>query len=92
MGTEEHPEKKKKTVNVHPKSPIRSGAVPQVCNPSYLGGRDQENSGSRPAQAKNCSQDPISINGWVLWYMLVIPATWGITNRRITVQAGLIIK
>jgi hypothetical protein len=25
--------------------------VAQVCNPSYLGGRDQEDLGSKPAQA-----------------------------------------
>jgi hypothetical protein len=30
-----------------------------TCNPSYLGGRDQEDHGSKPAQA-NSSQDPIS--------------------------------
>jgi hypothetical protein len=30
-----------------------------LCNPSYSEGRDQEDSGSKPAQAKS-SQDPIS--------------------------------
>jgi hypothetical protein len=30
-----------------------------ACSPSYLGGRDQEDHGSKPAQA-NSSQDPIS--------------------------------
>jgi hypothetical protein len=30
-----------------------------ACNPSYSGGRDQEDNGSKPAQA-NRSQDPIS--------------------------------
>jgi hypothetical protein len=33
--------------------------VAHVCNPSYSGGRDQEDRGSRPAQA-NSLQDPIS--------------------------------
>jgi hypothetical protein len=33
--------------------------VAQTCNPSYLGGRDQEDQGSKPAQAKS-SRDPIS--------------------------------
>jgi hypothetical protein len=31
------------------------------CNPGYLGGRDLENCGLRPAQAKS-SQNPISTN------------------------------
>jgi hypothetical protein len=33
--------------------------VAYACNPSYSGGRDQEDHGSKPAQA-NSSQDPIS--------------------------------
>jgi hypothetical protein len=33
--------------------------VAHICNPSYSGGRDQEDCGSKPAQA-NISQDPIS--------------------------------
>jgi hypothetical protein len=35
--------------------------VGYVYNPSYSGGRDQQNHGSKPAQAK-CSQDPILKN------------------------------
>jgi hypothetical protein len=35
--------------------------VAHFCNPSYSGGRDQEDLGSEPAQA-NSSQDPISKN------------------------------
>jgi hypothetical protein len=31
---------------------FRLGAVPQTCNSSYLGSRDQEDSGLRPALAK----------------------------------------
>jgi hypothetical protein len=34
--------------------------VAHICNPSYSGGRDQEDLGSKLAQA-NSSQDPISI-------------------------------
>jgi hypothetical protein len=34
------------------------GLVAHACNPSYLGGRDQEDCSSKPAQA-NSSQDPI---------------------------------
>jgi hypothetical protein len=33
--------------------------VAHSCNPSYSGGKDQEDCGSKPAQA-NSSQDPIS--------------------------------
>jgi hypothetical protein len=33
--------------------------VAHACNPSYSGGRDQEDCSSKPAQA-NSSQDPIS--------------------------------
>jgi hypothetical protein len=35
--------------------------VAHTCNPSYSGGRDQEDHDSKPAQA-NSSQDPISKN------------------------------
>jgi hypothetical protein len=35
--------------------------VAHTCNPNYSGGRDQEDRGSKPAQA-NSSQDPISKN------------------------------
>jgi hypothetical protein len=42
------------------KSPILSQAlVAHTFNPSYSGGRDQEDLGSRPVQA-NSSRDPIS--------------------------------
>jgi hypothetical protein len=37
--------------------------VVQTCNPNHLVGRDQEDGGSWPAQAKS-SWDPISTNGW----------------------------
>jgi hypothetical protein len=33
--------------------------VAHACNPSYLGGRDQEDPGSKPVQANNL-RDPIS--------------------------------
>jgi hypothetical protein len=38
---------------------LQPGTVAHACNPSYLGGRDQKDHGSKPAQA-NSSQDPIS--------------------------------
>jgi hypothetical protein len=37
--------------------PLRPGAGAQACNPSYSGGRDQDDHGSNPAGA-NSSQDP----------------------------------
>jgi hypothetical protein len=39
------------------------------------------------------SGDPISINGWVQWYILSsLLQEWRSTNRRIMVQASLGIK
>jgi hypothetical protein len=40
------------------KAPLGLDVVAHTCNPSYSGGRDQENPGSKPAQA-NSSRDPI---------------------------------
>jgi hypothetical protein len=44
------------------------GAVVHICNPSYLGGRDQEDHGLKPAQAnssKTLSQKKkITKKGW----------------------------
>jgi hypothetical protein len=37
----------------------QSMSCAHACDPSYLGGRDQEDHSSKPAQA-NSSQDPIS--------------------------------
>jgi hypothetical protein len=37
--------------------------VAHTCNPSYQGGRDQEDHGLRSAQAK-WLQDPISVSSW----------------------------
>jgi hypothetical protein len=52
--------KTRKKVNEMPISTNGSWLlVAYDCNPSYLGGRDQENHGTRPARA-NSSQDPIS--------------------------------
>jgi hypothetical protein len=41
------------------KSPYSHMLVAQTCNPSYSGGTDQEDCGSKPVPA-NSSQDPIS--------------------------------
>jgi hypothetical protein len=51
-------------------------------NVSYSGGRDPEHHGPRPVQAKS-PWDSISTNAWLLWYVPVIPVTWGNSNRRI---------
>jgi hypothetical protein len=49
------------------------GTVAQSYNPSYLGGENQEDQGSRSAWAKS-SQDPISTNkSWKQWCVPVIP-------------------
>jgi hypothetical protein len=49
---------------------LEPGAVAHTCDPSYSGGRDQEDWGSRPVQA-NSLQDPIlktlSQKGLVEW-------------------------
>jgi hypothetical protein len=62
-----------------------------ACNPHYLGGRDLEDNGLKPAWAKQ-SKDPISTNDCMRCHMPVTPATQGNTNRRINVQAGQGIK
>jgi hypothetical protein len=41
---------------------------------------------------KKVLETPILINGWVLWYVPVITAKWGSTNRRIAVRASLGLK
>jgi hypothetical protein len=66
----------------------RSAVVAHTCNSDYLGGRDWEVSGLRPVRA-NCSQDPITTNGWVWWHTPVIPAKQGIINRRIVVTPNV---
>jgi hypothetical protein len=43
-----------------------------TCNPSYSGGRHQENCGLRPASAKEASKTPSWEINW--WYVDVIPA------------------
>jgi hypothetical protein len=44
-------------------SNTRPGVMAQAYNPSYSGDRDQEESGSRLALAKNL-QDSVSTNSW----------------------------
>jgi hypothetical protein len=47
------------TIGLFKKNFKRLVPVAHACNPSYLGGRDQEDLSSKPAWA-NSSQDPIS--------------------------------
>jgi hypothetical protein len=49
------------TQHTHKKLVRYQVPVAHVCNPSYSGGRDQEDHGFKPAQA-NSSQDPILKN------------------------------
>jgi hypothetical protein len=56
--------------------------------PANLGGKDWEDHGSEPAQAKSL-QDPISTNKSQVWRcMPVIPSYRGSTNRKTVVQAN----
>jgi hypothetical protein len=43
---------------VQSRSYCKPGAIAHTCNPSYSGGRDQEDYGLKPAQA-NSLRDPI---------------------------------
>jgi hypothetical protein len=55
----------------------KPNGVSHACNPSYLGGGDQEDHGSRPDKKL----------AW--WQIPVVPATAGSINRRIAVQVSL---
>jgi hypothetical protein len=64
----------------------------QICNPIYLGIRDQEGQGEKQAQEK-CLLDPFSMTCWAWWHAFVSPAVWQeSTNRKMLAQAGLIIN
>jgi hypothetical protein len=60
------------------------GPVAHARNPSFLGDRDQEDHGSKSAQAK--FHKTISTNGWTWWFTPVTPASWGSTAGRIVVR------
>jgi hypothetical protein len=63
--------------------------VAQACNPSYMGGGDQEYwAPSRPIRAKSLRDRHLN-QGWAWWCEPVIPATKGSTSRRFLVQASL---
>jgi hypothetical protein len=83
MGTKEMVK-----VLVFKKWESKPGAVAPACNPSYSGGKDLEDGGLRPAQAKS-SWDPISTNkSWAP----VISTAWRNINRRTEVQVNPGIK
>jgi hypothetical protein len=44
--------------------------VAHFCNPNYLGGRDQEDYGLRPAWAKKLARLHLKQIRWVWWCML----------------------
>jgi hypothetical protein len=54
---------------------IRLGVVTHTCNSSYLGGRDQEDSGSKPCR-QNISKIPISTNKLTVGHMPATPTIW----------------
>jgi hypothetical protein len=60
----------------------------QACHPSYLGGGDQKDLGSRPAWAKR-SQDPISANKLSVMVCTCHLSSVGGASKRILVQASL---
>jgi hypothetical protein len=70
---------------------IKLGVVAHACNPAYSGGKELEDLGSRPAQAKS-SQDPSQPMAGVVACVTVIPAMWRNISRKITVQASPGIK
>jgi hypothetical protein len=55
---------RKKIFDINKKS--RPGMVAHICNSTYLGDRDHENCGLRPAQAKSL-HDPLSTNKSLAW-------------------------
>jgi hypothetical protein len=63
----------------------------QDYNPSYLGGRDQENCSLRPAWAK-ISKTSISTNKWSMVEQASNPSYTGGKGRGITVQGWPLAK
>jgi hypothetical protein len=66
-------------IRVFKKNPNASwGPVAHTCNPSYLGGWDQEDHGSKASLGKKSLQDPISTKkSWVWWHEPITPAMAG---------------
>jgi hypothetical protein len=51
------------------------GAVAHTCNPSYLGGGDQQDCGLRPTWTKKFTRPYLNEKSWAWWYAPVIPTT-----------------
>jgi hypothetical protein len=62
--------------------------VAHAYNPSYLGGRDREDQGSRPTLAKSL-QDPISANSGDIVLVILATSYTGSTNRMLVVHVSL---
>jgi hypothetical protein len=63
-------------------------SLAHICKPSYLGGRDQEDHGSRPTLVKKFTRPHLNRNGWAWWHKPIISATVGSTNTRTMIQAS----
>jgi hypothetical protein len=63
--------------------------VVHACNPSYSGGRDQDNCGLRPAQAKSLRDTPISTNKPGVVACACHLSCLGSINEKIVLQAVL---
>jgi hypothetical protein len=66
--------------------------VTHAHNPSYTGGRDQEDCGLRPAWAKIFTRPPSQPMARHDGIYMSSQATWGNTNNKITIQVRLDIK
>jgi hypothetical protein len=66
----------------------KPGMVAYICNPSYSGIWDWEDSGSRLSlnPGKKVIKTPISTISWVWWHEPVIPVTVGNISRKITIS------
>jgi hypothetical protein len=71
--------------NMNQELRMKPGVVVHACKPSYLGGRDQEDHISRPAQAKNVSEIPSQQTSQVRWEHGCIPNYTRSISRKIRV-------
>jgi hypothetical protein len=57
--------------------------VAHAYNPRYLGGRDVEYCGLKPAQAKKANQTPSQQISQAWWNITIVPATWAGSRTRL---------
>jgi hypothetical protein len=66
------------------------GTGGSICNPSYSGSRDQEDHGSKPAQANSLtnpiSKKPITEKGLVVWLKAKAPSSITSTSKQTNKQ------